>query len=236
MDKKLLQKEINKLFKGDNLLILILVISTLYSVVLSILRILYSGSNLYIFLNWNLFLAWVPLGFAYLIRRYRMKQESMKVLDYVLVFSWLLFFPNSPYIITDFLHLREMHNIPLWYDVILIMTFAWNGLIVGFVSLKWIQEFVSKIYGILKSWIFVYVCLILGSFGIYLGRFLRWNSWDILKQPNILFYDIADRVVNPFMHPRTIGVTLLFSTFLFLAYLVFVFFKDDSESSLLSKK
>ncbi len=204
----------------------VLIISSLFSFILSIFRVWYSGSEFYLFLNWNLFLAWVPLLLSLYLTKIKNNQKKLDYISISLIGLWLLFFPNSPYIITDFLHLREIHNIPLWYDVILITTFAWNGLVVGLISLHQIQTFLKKIWGNTKSWIFAYFCIILSSFGIYLGRFLRWNSWDIVKDPDGLFFDITDQ----FFNPRTIGVTLLFSTFLFLAYSTLILFKNSKNN------
>ena len=67
--------------------------------------------------------------------------------------------------------------------------------------------------------------LFLGSFGIYLGRYLGWNSWDILQEPFKLFYDIGDRLINPFHHPRTWGMTIFMFLFLSMIYWSFRFVK-----------
>lgn len=108
---------------------------------------------------------------------------------------------------------------PIWFDLVLILSFAWTGLLFGFLSLLDIENILGKS---IKS---RYITLIsiglmfLGSFGIYLGRFLRWNSWDIISEPFKLIYDIGDRIINPFSHPRTWGVTILMGILLTIIYL-----------------
>ena len=107
---------------------------------------------------------------------------------------------------------------PVWFDLVLILSFAWTGLLFGFLSLWDIERLLSRYLS--RFWISVISIglLFLGSFGIYLGRYLRWNSWDIIKEPFGLLYDIGDRLINPFSHPRTWGMTLFMGFFLNLVY------------------
>lgn len=191
-------------------------LSILLSLVLLYTRVELSGTRTYMFLIWNLFLAAMPLFFSSLLLGAE-KVTRSKIIFGGLLVSWLLFFPNAPYILTDLFHLRKRVNIPLWFDLVLLFSFAWNGLVLGFMSLKQIHGVVQKRMGVVAGWICVISALGLSSFGIYLGRYLRWNSWDILAQPQGLLIDIADRVLNPMSHPKTFGVTLLFTAFLFVA-------------------
>ena len=117
---------------------------------------------------------------------------------------WLAFFPNAPYILTDFLHLGSMGDIvPGWYDVLLLYWFAWTGLILGIVSLYLMQEIVTRGLGTAAGWVFVVVAAGLGSFGIYLGRFLRWNSWDLVRRPG----PARRRAARPRHRPRLAAAT-----------------------------
>lgn len=196
----------------------ILSISILYSIGLVLFRIFYSGTVGYIFLVWNLFLAAIPFGVSFFLSRFDRKIKSVFLVIF-LIFVWLVFFPNSLYIITDLFHLRQRYNVPVWFDLILIVSFVWNGIILGFLSLDMMQDFIEKRTGKkFFGWAVVVVSLVLASFGIYIGRYLRWNSWDVLTNPMLLFNDIWDRIVNPFSHPRTFGMTLFFSLFLVIAY------------------
>jgi uncharacterized membrane protein len=131
---------------------------------------------------------------------------------------WLLFFPNAPYIATDFVHLRRDPLAPYWYDAVTIAAFAWIGLLLGFASLHLMQTVVRQARGAVAGWIFAVIAIGLGSLGIYLGRFLRLNSWDALEHPSVL-PRIAHAVArDPFAHQEAVAVTLLFTAALSFAY------------------
>jgi uncharacterized membrane protein len=203
------------------LLLAVLALSSAMSVLMVVFRIYYSDQYTYIFLVWNLILAWVPLGSAlvfWLLSRYGCHTWPILLL---FLGGWFFFFPNSPYIVTDLLHLAPRHNIPLWYDLMLIFSFAWNGLILGFTSLWIVQGVVESLWGRWLSWLVVMATLAASGYGIYLGRFLRWNSWDLLTDPRGLGHDVLALLFDPLAHPRTLAVTILFSGFLTIAYLTF---------------
>ncbi len=191
-------------------------------------RMVYSHSAHYWFLIWNLALAWVPFvfaGLAYLLARGN--RSILSILIILAALIWLLFFPNAPYILTDFLHLGSMgDNVPGWYDVLMLFWFAWTGLMLGVVSLYLMQDLVSRSAGTAVGWLFVVAAAALGSFGIYLGRFLRWNSWDLLRRPRPLAVDLYGAVTDPAAQPQLLGFTLLFALlFLFVYGAVYIFAK-----------
>jgi uncharacterized membrane protein len=193
---------------------------TLISFSLSIIRLMFSGTFGFLFLNWNLFLAFIPWLFtsaAILIPRI----QKSKLTISIMLLSWLLFFPNAPYILTDLYHLRFTSAVPIWFDLILILSFAWTGLLFGFLSLLDLEKLLFKNSKL--SCILSVVFIFIASFGIYLGRYLRWNSWDIISEPLHLLFDIGDRIINPFAHPRTWGVTLFMGLFLNIIYWSFKF-------------
>src|SRR4030042_252976 len=177
---------------------------------LSILRFIITDTIVFLFLNWNLFLAFLPWLISSIIIY---KGVNNKFFLNLLILSWLLLFPNSPYILTDLFHLRLRASAPLWYDLIVLLSFAWTGLIYGFISLMDIEllfkKYLNKSIITIISILFLFLC----SFGIYLGRILRWNSWDIIGNPFGLFNDIIDRFVDPFAHPETWGMTILMGIF-----------------------
>jgi uncharacterized membrane protein len=107
---------------------------------------------------------------------------------------------------------------PIWFDLVLILSFAWTGLLFGFFSLWDIEQILLKSMKKTTVRIISVMLLFMGSFGIYVGRYLRWNSWDIITEPFRLAYDIGDRLINPFEHPRTWGMTILMGTFLNILY------------------
>jgi uncharacterized membrane protein len=207
--------------------IILFAFSTL-CLLLSIIRVSVSASPMFLFLNWNLFLAFIPWAASSLLIVYPQLQEK-KMVVLSLLGTWLLFFPNAPYILTDLFHLtHSSRSMPMWFDLLLILSFAWVGLMFGYMSL-WDIEIILKRYliksrlkGLLRYPLSIpfisSVLLFVGSFGIYLGRYLRWNSWDIIAEPFALIYDIGDRFINPFLHPQTWGVTLFMGLFLNLVY------------------
>jgi uncharacterized membrane protein len=184
---------------------------------LSIFRYIVTDTKVFFFLNWNLFLAFIPWLLSSIII-IRPKLKRIKIAVAFLLFFWLLFFPNAPYILTDLFHLDDNSTMPHWFDLLLILSFAWTGLLFGFLSLWDIEQVMamrlpSRIIPIVSGGL-----LFLGSFGIYIGRYLHWNSWDIINKPFGLLYDIGDRLINPFENPRLWGMTLFMGLFLNMMY------------------
>lgn len=192
-------------------------------------RMVYSDTMAYWFLIWNLVLAWVPFVFAGLayVMAHRGPRTLITALIVVSALIWLLFFPNAPYILTDFLHLGSMGDrVPGWYDVLMLFWFTWTGLMLGVVSLYLMQDIVTRAAGFVAGWAFVVAAAALGSVGIYLGRFLRWNSWDLLRRPRPLAAELYGRITDPATQPQLLGFTLLFALlFLFIYAVVYVFAK-----------
>ncbi|MEW5989426.1 MAG: DUF1361 domain-containing protein [Chloroflexota bacterium] len=181
-----------------------------------IVRYAFSGQAVYRFLVWNLFLAWLPFCLA--LAAFRHRRRPLIALG--LGFLWLLFFPNAPYIVTDVIHLKPLGHVPLWYDGLMIFSFALTGLLLGFISLAVMQGLVSQQYGRLVGWLFVLFSLGLGSVGVYIGRFLRWNSWDVFFNPLQILYDLLDVLLNPTAHRSLYLVSAVLGVILTLSYLV----------------
>ncbi|MEP7107456.1 MAG: DUF1361 domain-containing protein [Ferruginibacter sp.] len=180
-----------------------------------ICRVLYSGSLRFIFLLWNLFLAWIPFRISLYLSGRKIPKGWQAGL---LLTGWLLFFPNALYIITDLIHLEARTNVPIWYDAVLLFTSAIAGLMLAFASLYKIEEYFSKQISNSAANKLILVCLFIGSFGVYLGRFLRWNSWDIITNPYELAKEIAVRLLFPIEYYRTWAITLLFTCLFSLLY------------------
>ena len=176
-------------------------------------RMIITGELTYIFLAWNLFLAWIPFTLSQ-----RLKNITNRWKIFFLISCWLLFLPNAPYIITDFLHLKHRPPVPYWFDILLLFSAALNGLLLGFASLLTVEKILINRYGNRISGIIVLCSFFLCAFGIYMGRYLRWNSWDILINPLDIAADIVDRLLNPFAHIKTWSVTVLFGSFLYVMY------------------
>ena len=179
------------------------------------------GTYSFMFLIWNLFLAWIPYWISLSIEKITRLTGSRLIVGTMLL-CWLLFFPNAPYIVTDLLHLKSRSPIPKWYDMMVLVSFAWTGLMLGFLSLYEIQLFLKKRLHDNLVWMLTISAIILCAFGIYLGRFLRWNSWDVITNPSSLLQDITESFSNPMVYSNTFNITIVFSCFLLLSYLTLV--------------
>jgi len=188
----------------------------LFVAAMLLMRIMYADNTRYIFLLWNLFLAWIPFQLGILLT---LNQHWHKLVKYALLACWLLFFPNALYIITDLVHLENTGDrVPVWYDAVLLFASSLTGLMMAFVSLYQVELFLRKNVSTKPINALVVAALFLGSFGVYLGRFLRWNSWDVLADPVSLLIEIGVRFTNPFMHYKTWLVTMLLTCFFSLLY------------------
>ncbi|HMJ47642.1 MAG TPA: DUF1361 domain-containing protein [Ferruginibacter sp.] len=176
-------------------------------IILIIARIIYSGSIRYIFLIWNIFLAWIPFVISGYFSIYRNKEKWKQLF---LFGSWLLFFPNALYIITDIIHL-ESTNVPLWYDAILLFASSFIGLAMAFISLQRVENTLNEVFNKRTVSIIIPLLLFIGSFGVYLGRFQRWNSWDIIHNPLALGFDIITPILFPVDNIKTWVITIIFT-------------------------
>jgi uncharacterized membrane protein len=174
-----------------------------------------TGDAYYRFLLWNLILAWVPLVLA--MAAYGRARRRVDLAVAVLLLPWLLFFPNAPYLLTDFIHLGE-GPAPLWYDALMLSAFAWTGLLLGFASLYLVQMILRRAFGTLVAWLGVVVALSLASIGVYVGRFIRFNSWDALLHP-IRVAEVVNEQLSA-VPARTAEALLGLVAFLLVGYLV----------------
>jgi uncharacterized membrane protein len=172
-------------------------------------RALMSGRTHYFFLLWNLFLAWLPLPLAwaaYGLQRYPLAAVVPAGL-------WLLFLPNAPYLITDLMHLRPAAGIPIWYDAYMLFAFAVCGLLLGLRSLALMERVVQEWAGTAGSRLFVLAACGLSGVGVYLGRFLRWNSWDVFGDPLALAAELVHHLATPQLLARAVIVVVVFTAF-----------------------
>ena len=182
-----------------------------------VVRMERTGSGYYRFLLGNLFLAFVPL---FLSTGLRIADELQlnRIIKTVIFSLWLLFLPNAPYILTDILHLTRANQAPAWYDLALLLSCAGTGLLMGYLSLIDVQGIVERNFNPIVGWVFAVMTLVLSGFGIYLGRFLRWNSWDVLTSPMLLL-QLGKALTHPFSDLRPLSVTFIFGVTLALAYI-----------------
>jgi uncharacterized membrane protein len=178
-------------------------------------RVVLTGSSFGLFLPWNLFLAAVPLMVSTVLVRLDARGASPWVLG-ALGAVWLAFLPNAPYILTDLVHLGHRPPVPFWYDLAMILSGAGVGLLSGYVSLADVQGVLARRWGAAVGWAVSVGVLFLSAFGIYLGRVLRWNSWDVVTAPGALFRDVARSALA--VDPTVAVMTLVFGGMLTLGY------------------
>jgi uncharacterized membrane protein len=168
-------------------------------------------------LLWNLFLATIPLVCSAAFQAASARNRS--VLAGVYLFLWLLFLPNAPYILTDLIHLKVQSPVPLWYQLALFLSCAGTGTLLGYLSLLNVHSVIEQRFSKTTGWAIAVGALMLCGFGIYVGRFLRWNSWDAFTRPVQLLRSVLGQFIDPGPHPHPIAVTLVFSTGLIIGYL-----------------
>jgi len=200
--------------------VLALMFASAASLVLVFTRIIWTRDIHYVLLVWNLFLAWLPLGFA-LLARETYREEQRRTWRFLgLAGLWLLFFPNAPYIWTDVIHLWTQFYQYFWIDLTLILLCALTGSVLGFVSLYLMQSVVARMFGRVASWLFVAGAAGLSSLGVYLGRFLRFNSWDVFLRPGKIYRGLDVWVDNQGPQLSGAAFLFLFAAFLFVAYVL----------------
>lgn len=197
-----------------------LAILSLFVVTMIVFRVLYTGSPEHLGIVWNLALAWVPFALALVV--YERARAGFLTRAWAGVgVLWLLFLPNAPYIVTDLKHVGSGDGVPVLYDVLLLSAAAWTGLLLGLTSLFLIHAVARRVVGAGNAWALVVGAIALSSFGIYLGRVLRWNSWDVFVRPGPLLSALANGVLHPLNQSRPIALTILLTSFLLVSYLVF---------------
>lgn len=190
--------------------------SVLFSLALLLCRVIHTGSNLRVSLIWNLFLAYVPFAITRWMEKHP-EQIKNRYNWYGYFICWLLFIPNAPYILTDLFHLFD-GGVPLWFDLFVIFSFAWNGMMLGYISIRSMENMWSQRHSRWPAWLFTFPVMFLCGMGVYIGRFLRYNSWDIVKDPLTLLGDMRDIVLHPVENRSAWAFTICMGVFLSLMY------------------
>lgn len=202
---------------------LALVAASLVSVGFWAAGALSNSSVEYGYLAWNLVLAWVPLVLAFWLERILHSKLWSSWSALIVTFLWLGFLPNSFYVISDFVHLTEVPRADIVFDVVMFGSFAINGLILGYLSLFLVHGELRKRLDGRTSGALIGAVLLLSSFAIYIGRDLRWNTWDVIFQPASLLFDISDRLLNAGTHPQVVSTTASFFVLLSSIYVVILY-------------
>ncbi|MBP6385423.1 MAG: DUF1361 domain-containing protein [Pseudarcicella sp.] len=190
------------------------------------MRIILKEDWKFSFLMWNLFLAWTPFFFTHMVEKVR---SSFGKFTFCILA--ILFFPNSPYMITDLLHLKLYQQNIIWFDSLLIFSFAFTGLLIGLFSLKKGHHLLKIHTKTSFSWILILTTTFLSGFGIYLGRYCRLNSWDLFQRP--LWF--IGRVLYQFNNPLMYKMTLTFGFIIIAFYYIFHSLFNPNEKDIYSK-
>ena len=171
------------------------------------------------FLEWNLFLAWVPLICAMTAEGFRLAGRTQ--LRHLLppLGMWLLFLPNAPYILTDLVHARPPFDASYWCDLGLILSFAFAGMLAGITSMRLVRTTLTAVAGPVVAHGMILLSAALCGVGIYLGRVLRWNSWDLLTHPHELLPPIGRAMLNPWAYRHAVAMSLMFGVLFMVIYL-----------------
>jgi len=179
------------------------------------------GSDAFSYLLWNIFLAMLPLVFAlrlaYVLRHKRW--SAWTSIGWSLL--WLLFLPNSFYMISDYIHLKEVSRADVLYNAVMFTSFIYLGVLVGFCSLYLVHIQLRRRLQAGWAALWIAATLFICSCAIYIGRDLRWNSWDVLFNPFGLLFDISDRLLRPDAYPEMIVTVVIFFILLGSLYAVF---------------
>ncbi|NBC83738.1 MAG: DUF1361 domain-containing protein [Bacteroidetes bacterium] len=193
----------------------------LFSVLMVMARIIYTLDLTHAYLIWNLLLAWLPYIFSKQAVRYYEQKNGLMIGT---AFLWILFLPNSAYIITDFIHLNDPGTI-LWYDILLIFSFSLSGLLFGLFSIYNIHALLVRFFTGRVSWFVIFGMTGLSGLGIYVGRFFRWNSWEVFTQPFRLIHEFWVAINDPYMLRHILLFSALFGMFQVFTYGLLYFVK-----------
>lgn len=189
-------------------------------------RIIYTESNLHLYLIWNIFLAWIPY---YISKKAIHLHQKPKWKQLITFFAWLLFFPNSMYLITDLVHVEDSTLAPIWYDVMLLFSASFAGIILSYCSLQYIRRYLLALFSPLLVSFILPIIIFIASFGVYLGRFQRWNSWDIIQSPLLLLKDIAFTIIHPQRHFTAWVFTVIFTVSILFVFYFFNYFRSHHK-------
>lgn len=202
-----------------------LIIISVFSVLLSFGKVMHSGYLTFLTLSWNLLLAWIP----YLISRYGFQKEQGKNTKNIIFFIiWILFLPNAPYLITDFIHLN-IKGPYRWLEIVIFSSYGLSGLLLFQLSILHFKNiFLSKYSKITRQFIIVFLSGIC-AYGIYLGRILRCNSWEIVSDPIGLAHSIFNSIFhNPNLF-NAFYINVIFTLFLYISIIVFNYLLNTND-------
>lgn len=203
-----------------------LLLISVIAVIFNLLRLDIWGTTDLLYLTWNIFLAWIP----YIISTYFIKKDTPINLFIPFFIIWFLFFPNAPYLVTDVFHIVSSLPLLLWYDSLLLFLFGWIGLLLGILSLFHIHQYLKNHLSRLASEFAVFLICFVSSFGVYLGRFERWNSWDIFVNP-IQLIKYSFNILSNFAYTKPLFMfVIVFTVFMYSVYKTVYVLINESQT------
>jgi uncharacterized membrane protein len=213
-------KSVHSSLKSKIIVLILLLAATVISLLLAVIRSRLGDTYSLRTASLNILLAWVPLVFAFLVNTGYIIIPKFRIVLWIFGIGWLLFFPNAPYILTDFQYLMtQTDNYLLSYDILMLAWMSWTGLLIGAASLYMMQEVVARKVGNRVGWIFAGLAMLLGSLGVMLGRFFRFYSWDVFSFPHPVARNIWGMISAPAPNLKALVFSLLFSLFFIFIYL-----------------
>jgi uncharacterized membrane protein len=199
---------------------LALAIASIASVALWFIAALRNNSWDFAYLAWNLFLAWVPLGLMLWLEKVLRRKLWSSWQALLITIAFVTFLPNTFYLTTDIIHLQEVPRVDIVFDIVVFMSFVMNAFIIGLISVYMFHIELRKRLSVAKSWALLSMLLLLVSFAIYIGRDLRWNTWDILLNPASILFEVSDRLLAPAQHPELFSTTIGFFVLIMSTYAI----------------
>jgi len=193
-------------------------------------RVALTGTLHLWFVIWNLALAWISLAIIWILTNRLKKSQWLSWQNIGLSALWLIFLPNTWYVLTDFVHVSTSGEINQLFDIVLMGVLTVCGFTLGFTSLYLMHKQFLRRFGERASGLMVALVILICSFGIYIGRDLRWNSWDVVTNPSGVIISVSDRVIDPFGHPRAVNMTGLFFVLISIMYLAIWIYLRPEQS------
>ncbi len=190
---------------------------SLFCATLVIIRIIKTEQLSFIFMFWNLFLAFIPLTISNYVLKLKGEISNIKLITIMGI--WLLFLPNAPYMITDLFHLHERESLPIWFDLLLILMFAITGLYLFYISINQAIAIVKYQFPKLHNPFFLTLLFLIVSYGVYIGRFLRLNSWDVVNPIGLIETCLSTIIYLPRLKDMCC-FTVVFSIFLGFIFII----------------
>ena len=195
-----------------------LVILIILSTILNIGRVSFFGKFNFLFLFWNMFLAFIPYLISSWMLWYSDNKKPYKLFMIIGFVAWIIFLPNAPYLVTDLIHTGRIMVVPVFYDLTVLFSSALVGLLFAFYSLSHIERIFLKKFGNKATTLCMIVVIFISSFGIYLGRFIRFNSWHILTDVSSVFLKVWAIISKPYTHQDVYLFSTFFFFFIFMLY------------------